>query len=172
VVTEEQLDMNPFRRLLVASVAASLVAVACQRHEPAGGGPVAAPAQPPTRQHGADPDQLVVGPGAVPRPAGACGRTPGEPIQPTVAQYGAGNPECDRAATVWANVLHADRTCQSDADCVIVSGGQGGCFSAALNRTGAAKPEYRAFPCGSPTAGACGPTGGLAGCAQGCCVPR
>jgi hypothetical protein len=103
-----------------------------------------------------------------------CGRLPSEPFEPQAWGHNIGSAgdvaRCDRAATIWANVPHADRVCQSDADCVPIVA-NGNCFRDALNRSGAAKPLYRATPCGNPAAGACaGPRDGWkTRCYRGCC---
>ena len=106
-------------------------------------------------------------------PAHACGRLPGEPVVPKKWQWGgeAGNPVCDRAATVWGNIPDADLVCQTDADCVPFSG-DGNCWQAALNRTAAVRPEYQTSPCGNPLSGACAAPSPTAWCSQGCCTTR
>ncbi|MCC6521377.1 MAG: hypothetical protein IT373_01825 [Polyangiaceae bacterium] len=114
--------------------------------------------------------ELPVPPPDEPRSDGPCGRLASDPVIPARWPYGppGGNPTCDRAATAWANVLHDDRACRTDADCVAVSG-DGGCWSAALNRSAVGKPEYQDRPCGNPASGACGGPEPTATCSGGCC---
>lgn len=73
---------------------------------------------------------------------------------------------CDAALTTWSNVPHVDRTCASDADCVVVAGD---CFADALNRGAKAKAKYTQLPCANPASGACAPWVAAARCRQGCC---
>lgn len=153
--------MSAARLLALALACALLAAPSCRPREPVQlARPGVAPGQP-----------NVPAPGAPP-PGGqgkVCGRLSNQPIVPKTDRYLPSEPECNRAATIWGNVAHEELVCQTDADCVPLGGGAGGCFSAALNRNGAANPEYQARPCGNPLAGACMARPIRAYCAEGCC---
>lgn len=97
---------------------------------------------------------------------------PDEPIQQLTWGHGDPNaPEtirCDRAETVWGNVPHADRVCQRDSDCTVLTGM---CFVRGLTKQAARKPEYQTRTCGHPAAGACPPSDEQPKCHRGCCAP-
>lgn len=79
--------------------------------------------------------------------------------------------ECDQYETVWGNVRHEDRECNSDEDCSPIVA-NGNCFRDALNNEAAKMPRYLFKPCGDPRAGECpAPPGGFkARCHRGCCA--
>ena len=96
----------------------------------------------------------------------SCGRAEGSPVVRQKWAHGASD-LCDAAQTTWSNVVHQDRTCASDADCVVVTGS---CFVDALNRAARAKPKYAQLPCTNPAAGECLPWDADARCKAGCCT--
>jgi hypothetical protein len=151
------------RPLVLVALLTLLCTPSCRPREPA---QVGTPGMPPTQPNAPQPGP----PPAVRGPF--CGRLLSQPVAPKTDPYLPSEAECNRAATIWANVTHEDLACQSDADCVALSGGAGGCFSAALNKLGASKPEYQARPCGNPAAGACVARPIQAYCGDGCCLVR
>lgn len=102
---------------------------------------------------------------AEPAKAARCGRLAGEPVQAAISPWGP-HPYCDRVMTTWANVPHADRVCQRDADCVLR---EGSCFHSVLNRQASTKVEYRQTNCVNPASGDCARISMRAQCVRGCC---
>ncbi len=96
----------------------------------------------------------------------ACGRAEDAPVVRQRWPHGSSD-LCDAALTTWFNVPHADRSCTSDADCVLVAGS---CFVDTLNRAAKAKVKYSQLPCANPAAGACTPWDAEARCRGGCCT--
>ncbi len=97
-----------------------------------------------------------------------CGRSPEDPVKPVRWPYGK-SPRCDALETRWANVLHEDLACKSDADCMLVMDG-GHCVFATLNKKAATQPRYQTWPCGNPAAGPCAANSEVPHCKSGCCT--
>ena len=97
-----------------------------------------------------------------------CGRRANEPVVPTRSRNMSGNATCDRIATEWANVLHEERACTSDADCTVVTG-DGGCQNVAIAKSALKRKALQTAPCGAPGSGACAGAPAVR-CVQGCCA--
>jgi hypothetical protein len=147
-------------------VAVSAAAMACPSPRPSPPPPSSLPSPAPSTEPTAS-NEATTGP--APATSGAaCGRLPGQPIQPMNWPFGH-DATCDRAATTWGNVPHADRVCDKDSDCKLVTA-DGNCILNALNVAAAARPEYANLPCGNPASGACAmDRGAKARCKNGCC---